>query len=98
MSGADTPFALCPSCGIPWAEHLPDDGCPVVSPPELRCECAWCHTELRPGREPTTHGICDDCRQLHFGEFCDTPMAGEPLDTERRHEARGHVVARDNVR
>jgi hypothetical protein len=27
----------------------------------MRRVCAWCQRELAPGREPTTHGICEAC-------------------------------------
>jgi len=33
-----------------------------------RVECAWCRTEMAPGREPTSHGICDPCIREHFPE------------------------------
>ena len=38
---------------------------------EHRTECAWCHIELTPGREPTSHGICTLCylRMLEEGEI-----------------------------
>lgn len=32
-----------------------------------RVECAWCNTQLSPGREPTSHGICSACRVIYFG-------------------------------
>lgn len=27
-----------------------------------RLVCAWCARELRPGPEPTSHGICEACQ------------------------------------
>lgn len=37
--------------------------------------CSWCGKEMgeyttrvRPGLEPVSHGICDDCRKEYFGE------------------------------
>ena len=31
-----------------------------------RVECSWCHEEMTPGREPTSHGIHDECREKYF--------------------------------
>jgi len=28
-----------------------------------RVECAWCNTEMKPGSEPTSHGICPECAE-----------------------------------
>jgi len=33
----------------------------ISDPTVQRQECAWCGLELRPGIEPTSHGICDSC-------------------------------------
>ena len=32
----------------------------------LRCVCAWCQREIRPGIPPTTHGICARCATSLF--------------------------------
>ena len=32
----------------------------------LRLVCAWCQAVLRDGDEPTSHGICEACRAIHF--------------------------------
>lgn len=29
----------------------------------LRVACAWCQTEMRAGREPSSHGICGVCAE-----------------------------------
>jgi hypothetical protein len=33
---------------------------------QLRRECAWCGQPLAEGREPTSHGICQDCARRAF--------------------------------
>lgn len=36
---------------------------PPEPAPVNRKECAWCRTEMRPGVEPTSHGICPTCAE-----------------------------------
>ena len=36
-----------------------------------RLMCAWCQVELRPGSEPTSHGICPDCEAKVRGTMPD---------------------------
>ena len=32
-----------------------------LTTPASRLICAWCKTDLRPGSEPASHGICSEC-------------------------------------
>jgi hypothetical protein len=41
-------------------------GTPNVSIIQLRIECAWCGALVQAGHEPTSHGICDSCKAVHF--------------------------------
>jgi hypothetical protein len=43
------------------ASLIPGPVATTAVPPVLRLACAWCGRELRPGVEPTSHGICDPC-------------------------------------
>ena len=33
--------------------------------------CAWCNAVMTEGEEPPSHGICDECMALHFGDLRD---------------------------
>lgn len=33
----------------------------------MRKVCSWCGKLIQAGHGPTTHGICDECRDEHFG-------------------------------
>jgi hypothetical protein len=35
--------------------------------PQMRKLCSWCSCLIQAGHEPTLHGICDACREKHFG-------------------------------
>lgn len=46
--------------------------------------CAWCEVELRPGIEPTSHGICGACGQSQLSSM-EAVIAAE----EQRRSLRG---------
>lgn len=36
--------------------------------PSYKVVCAWCHRTLVKGPEPTSHGICPECRDIALKE------------------------------
>lgn len=34
----------------------------------MRLVCAWCQRVLREGSGPTSHGLCESCREKYFPE------------------------------
>lgn len=39
-----------------------------AQPMPHRVACAWCSAEMSPGREPTSHSICETCGAREFPE------------------------------
>jgi hypothetical protein len=35
--------------------------------------CAWCHTIIREGEDPATHGICPACQEKEMRPYLDKP-------------------------
>ena len=50
----------------------------------MKVICAWCRDLIRDGDAPTSHGICEACRAIHFpqpnraGERVNAPPALTP--------------------
>jgi hypothetical protein len=59
-------------------DRLPVD--PVDAAPPQRI-CGWCRTEIAPGTQPATYGICRHC------------FIQNELETTRRHEAKRRATA-----
>ena len=43
--------------------------CKIRSNSPHRIVCSWCGTVKTEGDEPTSHGICDKCLEIHFPSF-----------------------------
>jgi hypothetical protein len=48
--------------------------------------CSWCDTEMAPGVEPATHGICNVCLARQVAEF-----------HEYNARQRGHTMGRQGT-
>lgn len=67
--GLETPTHARVSTSAVSAEARPIDMCEACWPlPTHRVACAWCRTELSPGIEPTSHGICGACEAMFIAQ------------------------------
>lgn len=57
----------------------------------LRVVCAWCQSEMKPGREPVSHGICNGCFAKELG-YTPEQMKAELASREasKRKEEAAH--------
>jgi hypothetical protein len=42
----------------------------------LRKVCAWCHTVMKEGEDPATHGICLACQEKEMLPYLKEPTKG----------------------
>lgn len=59
-----------------------------------RCVCAWCDALIRPGIEPTSHGICPPCLKV---QMADIETEAWRHVVPKKHEAPRWIVARDTT-
>lgn len=41
----------------------------IINRRSFRVECGWCRAELKPGKSPTTHGICQTCKEFELNRY-----------------------------